>query len=151
MRQPWRCLVCLALTLSALAALLWAFVLGAAAVGLDVRNLPALLAEIKRESDRARRLDELGQEARSRALEKHAVVEQVLDGQLTVEEGAARFRALSATMPENERRIWRMFTPGDSDEERYCNNLLRNVEVIRNDRAQKGVSGLGRGDARDPG
>jgi hypothetical protein len=151
MRQHWRVLVGLALTLSALSALLGAFLLGAAAVGLDVRNLPAFLAESKEASDRGRRLDELDQEALSRTLEKYAVAEQVLDGRLTVEEGAARFGALSATMPEDQRRVWRKYTPGDSDEERYRNSLLRFVEVIRDDRARGGVSGPGRRDAPGPG
>jgi hypothetical protein len=151
MRQPWRGLVGLALTLSALSTLLGVSFLGAAAVGLDVRNLPAFLAESKEESDRGRRLDELDHEALSRALEKHGVAEQVLDGRLTVEEGVARFRALSATMPEDQRRIWRMFTPGDTDEERYRNSLLRTIEVIRNERARQRGSGPGRGDARDLG
>jgi hypothetical protein len=69
MRQPWRGIVGPALTVSALAALLLAFYLGAAAVGLDVRGLPALRAEIKEGSGRGRRLDELDHEAFSRALD----------------------------------------------------------------------------------
>jgi hypothetical protein len=56
---------------------------------------------------------------------KMAVVEQVIAGELTLHQAAARFEELDATKPPQLLAFWRMNCVGDTDEERYCWTILR--------------------------
>ncbi len=139
MQRAWSCAACLALAVSALAALATLFPSAAVAMGLDVWNVPAFQAMIDAEADRARRLDDLDREAFRRAVAKEEIAGQVARGSLTLEEGAARFRELNATAPEDQQRAWREYTEGSTDEERARNSVRRFVDRIR-----AGDTGTGR-------
>lgn len=140
-------LVCLTLGVSALAALLYLFPSGAAALGLDVWNLPPLQGAIDEQCRLREQLDELDREAVRRVLAKEALAEQVADGTLTVAEAAARFRAIDATMPEEQRRLWRELTDGDTDDERSRTCVLRFVAEVRRGRAANGTADSAGADA----
>jgi hypothetical protein len=128
MRRVWSFTLCLALTLSSLAAVLGLFPGLAAAVGLDLWNVPAALNALGRESELERRLDEQGRAVRRRMAAKDEVAREAVKGRLTLLEAAARFRDLDADAPEAYRRGWRFLAEGSSDEERYCRQVLGYAE-----------------------
>lgn len=68
---------------------------------------------------------------------QQAIVAEVLAGRLTLRQAAARFQAAGASKPEAVLTQWRKTCPGDTDEERYCWNVLRHVCVrVRNEPEQ---------------
>jgi hypothetical protein len=63
------------------------------------------------------------QEARRRIEKRTAVLTALADGQLTLLEAAAWFRALDAAIPVELQPYLRVF-PGNSDEERLCRKVI---------------------------
>jgi hypothetical protein len=133
--------VCLVLGVCALAALLYLFPSGSAALGLDVWALPALQAVIEDQARLKARLEEIDREAVRRVLAKEDLAERVADGTLTVTEAAARFRDLDDDLSEEDRRVWREFTDGATDEERYRTSVLRFVAEVCRSRAARATAG----------
>jgi len=64
-----------------------------------------------------------------RIFAKKAIAEKVLAGQLTLQQAAARFEELDATLSPRLRKQWRTICPGDTDEERYYWTVLRYAAV----------------------
>src|SRR5262249_40300964 len=124
MRQVWSLTLCLSLALSSLAAALGLFPGLAAAVGLDLWNVPATLNAMGEGMEQGRQLDEQVGAAQRRAAAKAEVAREGAQGRLTLREAAARFRDLDADAPEDYRRRWRDLSEGASDEERYCRHVL---------------------------
>jgi hypothetical protein len=120
---------CLGLTLGLSSlALALALVPGlAAAVGLDLWNVPAVVDALGRESERDRRLDEAVLAVQRRTALKAEVAGDVAAGRLTLVEAAARFRRLDADAPEDYRRGWLATAEGGSEAERYCRQVLAHV------------------------
>src|SRR5262245_66090001 len=57
---------------------------------------------------------------RERTRVQQAVIAELLAGQLTLREAAARFQEVDAPKPAWRVTCWRDACPGDTDEERYC-------------------------------
>jgi hypothetical protein len=132
---------CLSLTLGLSSlALTLALVPGlAAAVGLDLWNVPATLNALGEAEEFDRRLDEEVQAVQLRRALKDEAAEDVVAGRLTLVEAAARFRRLDADASEEYRRGWGLLSEGSSDEERYCRQVL----------GYAGLALRGRADAAD--
>ena len=101
---------CLGLTLglSSLALALGLFPSLAAAVGLDLWNVPAALNAMGEAADLDGRLDEALQAVQLRRALKDEVTEDVVAGRLTLVEAAAQFRRLDADASEGYRQGWRL-------------------------------------------
>jgi hypothetical protein len=129
----------LALALAALAAALGLFPGLAAAVGLDLWNVPAALDAIGQAAESNRRIDEEILATQMRMDRREVVTEDVVASRLTLVEAAARFRRVDADASEAYRHGWRHLSEGDSDEERYCRQVL----------GYAGLALRGRADAAD--
>jgi hypothetical protein len=118
----------------------------AAAVGLDLWNVPAALNAMGEAADLDGRLDEALQAVQLRRALKDEVTEDVVAGRLTLVEAAAQFRRLDADASEGYRRGWRLLAEGDSDEERYYRQVLTYAELALRDRADAAdvLAGLNR-------
>jgi hypothetical protein len=130
MRRVGHGLVCLTLALAALAAALGLFPALAAAVGLDLWNVPAALDAMGQAAALDQRLDEEVLAAQLHAALRDEAAEDVVAGRLTLPEAAARFRRLDADASEEYRRGWRITMEGASDEERYCRQVIVRVGVV---------------------
>jgi hypothetical protein len=139
MRQAGSGFLCFALAVSSLAAALALFPGLAAAVGLDLWNVPAALDALGRGAEQRRRLDEAMRAVQVRTALKAETAEDLVAGRLTLPEAAARFRRLDAGTPEEYRHGWRLLAQGTSDDERYCRQVIAHV----------GMLVLGRDDAAD--
>jgi hypothetical protein len=139
---------CLALTLglSSLALALALLPGLAAAVGLDLWNVPATFNALGQAAEFDRRLDEEVLAVQVRTALKDEVAEDVAAGRLTLVEAAARCRDLDAGASEDYRRGWLATAEGRSDEERYCRQVLAHVgPVLRGrDDAPDVLAGLNR-------
>jgi hypothetical protein len=107
----------------------------AAAVGLDLWNVPAALNSLREAAEIDGRLDEDLLAVQLRMALKDEAAEDVAAGRLTLVEAAAQFRRLDADASEGYRQGWRLLAEGDSDEERYCRQVLNYAEVALRDRA----------------
>jgi hypothetical protein len=127
---------CLGLTLGLSSlALALALVPGlAAAVGLDLWNVPAALGAMGKAAELDGRLDEELQAVQLRRALKDEAAEDVVAGRLTLVEAAAQFRRLDADASEGYRRAWVVMARGVPDEERYCRQVLDYAEVELRDR-----------------
>jgi len=134
MRRVSHGMICLTLTLAALAAALALFPGLAAAVGLDLWNVPATLDAMGEGMEQSRQLDEQVRAAWRRIAAKDEVAREAAEGRLTLFEAAARFRDLDADAPEAYRRGWRCGREGASDEERYCRQVLGRAAVAAHGR-----------------
>jgi hypothetical protein len=128
-------LLCLTLALSALAAVVFFSPGLAAAVGLDLWNVPGALGAMGQAAELDRRLDEELQVAQLHMALKDEVTEDVVAGRLTLVEAAAQFRTLDACAPEEYRRGWVVLARGVPDEERYCRQVVDYAEQALRDRA----------------
>jgi hypothetical protein len=146
MRRVCRPLLCLALGVAALAAALGLFPGLAAAVGLDLWNVPAALSAMAEAVEMDCRLDEELLAAQLRTAIKDEAAEDVVAGRLTLVEAAARFRRLDADASEEYRRAWRATAEGTRDEERYCRQVVVRVGVVlvARDDAADVLAGLNR-------
>ncbi len=99
----------------------------AAALGLDVTELPRLQEQIARDTQRRAELEEENQGVLRRVDEKQAVSREVLAGRLTLVEAAARFRTVNTAYPESMSYL-RNLCSGGSDEERLCRQVIGWVE-----------------------
>jgi len=160
MRGAWSLTLCLALALSGLVAALSLFPSWAAAVGLDLWNVPAAVDALEQEAQLDDRLDGEVQAALRRTVAKSQVAGEAVEGRLTLFEAAARFRDLDADATEDYRRAWRATVGGSSDEERYCRQVLGYAELVLRDRSDDPAAlgrlkaqldqALARGDLRLP-
>jgi hypothetical protein len=107
----------------------------AAAVGLDLWNVPAALDAMEQAAESDRQIDELLLVAKMRLALKDEVAEDVVGGRLTLVQAAARFRRLDAGTPEDYWRGWRDTARGASDGERYCRQVLAHVRLVLGGRA----------------
>jgi hypothetical protein len=73
-----------------------------------------------------------------RLARKERAVQMLLAGQLTVLEAAAHYRLLDNGPPLFYWDKWREVTPGHSDDERYCWEVIRYVRAVvhRRDRPE---------------
>jgi hypothetical protein len=131
MRQARSGFLCVLLALSVLAILLLLAPSWAAALGLDLWDLPATMGEMARQEEQGERLEAQTREASLRVAAKEEVTGQAAEGKLTLAEAVVRFRQLDADAPESQLRAWREHTEGNSDEERYHLTVLRFLEGFR--------------------
>ena len=161
MRQVQTIPLYLAVALATLAVLLALFPSWAAAVGLDLWNVPATVDALGQQTNLNERLDADLQAVLRRTTAKDALAREAAGGRLTLLEAAARFRDLDADLPEDYRRGWRHLAEGASDEERYCRQVIGYATMALRDRsdgpalldrlkAQLDMA-LSRGDLRLPG
>ena len=90
-------------------------------------NLTEWLDIQQRLEEEGRRRDILSYQSQqlSRNLEaKCRVLEDLRDHRLTLLEAAARFRALGCPGPENNLKLFRLVYPGQTDEERWCRQVI---------------------------
>jgi hypothetical protein len=97
-------------------------------IGPALFNLSESRSHLKRENHNALRLDEKNQRALSYFAAKEQVIRDVVAGHLSLCEAAARFRDLHQSSPLCDMSSFRQFVPGDSDEDRYCRQVIRAVE-----------------------
>jgi hypothetical protein len=79
-----------------------------------------------------RRRDHLEQKCRAlsrRLKRKHRLAQAVLARQVTLLEAAAYFRALNHQRPDFHWDQFRAVTPGDSDDERHCHEVIHWVHL----------------------
>jgi hypothetical protein len=69
-----------------------------------------------------------------RADQKQALAIAVIEGRLPLPQAAARFRDLNAQPPTYNWAAFRLFYPGDSDDERHCREV---IEFVRQDVRQR--------------
>jgi hypothetical protein len=99
--------------------------------------------------------------AERRRLGKDRAAEDALAGRLTLLEAAAAWRDLDAELQPGPRVSWRLQADGDTDEERYCRQMLARAARLAEGRpgAEASVAALRRqleealagGDPRLPG
>jgi hypothetical protein len=118
----------------------------AAAVGLDLWNVPATFNALGQAAEFDRRLDEEMLAVQVRTALKDEAAEDVAAGRLTLVEAAAGFRRLDADAPDDYRRGWLATAEGGSDDERYCRQVLAHVGGVLRDGADAAdvLAGLNR-------
>jgi hypothetical protein len=124
MRGAWSLTLCLVLAVSVLAAALSLFPSWAAAVGLDLWNVPTAVDTLEQRAQLDERLDGEVQAALRRTAAKAEVAGEAVDGRFALFEAAARFRDLDTDATQEYRRAWLHLTEGSTDEERYCRQVL---------------------------
>jgi hypothetical protein len=144
MRHVGHSFLCVALAVSALAAVLTLFPGQAGSLGLDFWNVPAALDSLQQAVQLDEQLDDQIQAAGERSAAKNEVAEDVAAGRLTLLEGAARFRDLDASAAESYRQGWRRLAQGASDDERYCRQVLGYLAAVLRDRPDGGAAVRGR-------
>jgi hypothetical protein len=90
---------------------------------------PGLPAADGPEAARSRRLDEQLRVASCRSTEEERLAQDVAAGRLGLVEAAGRFRDLAAEDPVLNPEAFRRTYPGDTDEERYCRQVIRFVQL----------------------
>jgi hypothetical protein len=92
-------------------------------------DLSELQSQLKRESQNARRLEKREQLVLSCIEAKRQLVEDLVGGRLTLLEAAARFRDLHRLVRNDAvMGMFRQLYPGDSDEGRYCHQVIWAVQ-----------------------
>jgi hypothetical protein len=95
----------------------------AAAVGLDVWNVPALREEARAETERSEVLAAEDEDIRRRIEVKEALVADLIAGRAALAGVAARFLDLNEDRPEYMAAV-RANYPGDTDLERTARNVI---------------------------
>jgi hypothetical protein len=144
MRQFGHGVLCVVLAVSALAAGLTLWPGLARSVGLDFWDVPAVLNSLQQEAQREEQLMEGIDAAQRCTAAKNKVAEDVATGRLTLLEGAARFRDLNWLNPGFNWERFRQTSPGVSDDERCCRQVLAYVAVVLRDRPNRGAAVRGR-------
>jgi hypothetical protein len=112
--------------------LVWIFL-----VAWNLGDLASLARVFREEASRERDLEALIRLLGVYAEAKDQVAREVAAGQLSLVEGAARFRALCLETPGFDPALFRRFHGGNSDEECYCRALIDWVRrVLADDPAQ---------------
>jgi hypothetical protein len=101
------------------------------------------LQAVRDETERGERLDEEVGAALRRLTAKERALQDLLAGRRTLLATAARFRDSDAGVTADYRDVWRFTTPGHSDDERYCRQVLLFAAVELRDRPD-GPAVLGR-------
>jgi hypothetical protein len=126
------------LTLAALAvALLLARLFG---------DLPAALDTLARGEEVGARAEESLRDSDRRRAAKDRAAEDALAGRLPLLQAAATWRGLDAGRSPGQLDAWRLRAEGDTDEERYCRQLLARARALAEGRpgAEASVAALGR-------
>jgi hypothetical protein len=100
-------------------------------IGPALLSLVEIRSQIKQESQNARRIEEQDQILVSAMNAKEQIVVDLVADRLTLLEAAARFRELREGLPTCEMEMFRQAYPGNSDDERYCHQVIRAVESLR--------------------
>lgn len=95
----------------------------AAAVGLDVWNMPTLRAEVENQSERGRSLVAKDDDIRRRIEVKELLIADLIAGRTTLADVAAQFLALNRSEPGYMDTL-RAIYPGESDEETAARTVM---------------------------
>ena len=107
----------------------------AALIGVALFRAPAVISEADGEADRGRALAARRAVSLARLAAKEDATDAVAAGRLTVEEAAARFRKVDDADPAFNRSLFRAYTPGGTDAERYRHAVLRRLRLRQGGRA----------------
>jgi hypothetical protein len=98
----------------------------------DLRDLPQLIWEIEEAKEHRRDLDAVAEDIFAGQAAKKRLIGELIAGRLSLLETAAGFKQVyksrSSFVEEEYRRAW----PGDSEEERYCRDVIAWVGVLAN-------------------
>lgn len=101
------------------------------AAGLDVWNAPALQREYEEGVERSRGLDADGDKILCRIEVKEALVQQLIDGRITLAEVSARFLAMNRTYADQMQTLRHAY-PDITDAERSARNVVTFVQARMN-------------------
>jgi hypothetical protein len=95
-----------------------------ARLGLNLTEWLAAQQQIESERARSESLDQRRRIVRQSLETKLHAVEEMRAGRLTLHEAAAQFRSLSAPGTDRDRELFRLAYRGQSDEERWCRQVI---------------------------
>jgi hypothetical protein len=96
-------------------------------------ELPRLLRELEDNHKESADLDERDRATLCRTAEKRQVARDLAQGRTTLTEAAARIRELDRAWGNFPWETFRRLTPGDSDEERHCREVIGWVRALVED------------------
>jgi hypothetical protein len=104
--------------------------------GLDVRALPSKLEELQVAVRYGEQLEAKRLVTLQRTAAREATAMEAATGRLSLREAADRFRDLDGDLPALTRRMFRMQCPGQSEEERYCRQVIATTSYKLTGRAE---------------